>query len=275
MQDITRGEHSNEYEQLSLDIGLAPSLVDTLWSQPDYTSDLAQQSFSRHHRALPIGENPRDRLLEVGASALSISELLSILVGTELGQPLLQMLNADGLDPLKRLQGITVEELTTVLGIGIAKATTMIAAIEVGKRVFLPKPEKLTVVDDPSVAVAALSQELMWQGQEKFAIVLLDIKHRLLGTHVVTVGTATETLAHPRDVFRVAISRGATRILIAHNHPSAAVEPSSEDLALTKQFLQSAEILGIPVLDHLILGGGEYRSLRATTALWQEYPSQK
>ena len=189
-----------------------------------------------------------------------------------LGQHLLQILGADGIDPLRRLRGITVEELTTVLGIGPAKAATLVAAIELGKRVFLPKPEKRTVIDDPGLAVEALSQDLMWRSQECFALVLLDVKHRLLGTQVVTIGTATETLAHPREVFRAAIHRGATRIIVAHNHPSGAVEPSPEDIALTKQLLQAALVVGIPVLDHLILGGGQYCSLRQTTKLWQENP---
>ncbi len=99
-------------------------------------------------------------------------------------------------------------------------------------------------------------------------MVLLDVKHRLLGTHVVSIGTATETLTRPRDVFRVAIRRGATRITIAHNHPSGSVEPSSEELVLTKQFLQAASVLGILVLDHLILGSGQYCSLWQTTSLW-------
>jgi DNA repair protein RadC len=185
---------------------------------------------------------------------------------------LLHILSADGLDPLKRLREMTVEELTAVPGVGLAKATVILAAVELGKRVFLAKPEKRTVVDDPNVAVEALSQDLMWQSQERFAVVLLDVKHRLLGTHVVSIGTATETLAHPRDVFRVAIRRDATRIIIAHNHPSGSVEPSPEDLALTRQFLEAASVLGVPVLDHLILGSGQYCSLRQTTNLWQEHP---
>lgn len=220
--------------------------------------------------------------MEVGPSALSTAELLTLLIGTGrgsgklsalgLGQHLLQVLGADGIDPLKRLREITAEELTQVLGIGPAKATAIVAAIELGKRVFYPKPEKQTVIDDPGVAVSALSQDLMWRNQQCFAIVLLDVKHRLLGLQVVTIGTATETLAHPRDVFRAAIHRGATRIIVAHNHPSGSVDPSPEDLALTKQLLEAAAVVGIPVLDHLILGGGQYCSLRQTTTLWREQP---
>lgn len=112
----------------------------------------------------------------------------------------------------------------------------------------------------------------MWQSQERFAVVLLDVKNRLLGTQVITIGTATETLAHPRDIFREVIRHGATRAIISHNHPSGNLDPSPEDIALTRQLLAGAQFLSIPLLDHLILGNGDYRSLRQTTALWEEYP---
>ena len=126
------------------------------------------------------------------------------------------------------------------------------------------------MVDDPSVAAAALSHELMWQSQERFAVLFLDIKHRILGMKVITIGTATETLAHPRDIFREVLRHGATRVIIAHNHPSGNLEPSQEDIHLTRQLLEAANLLGVPILDHLILGNGDFSSLRQTTSLWQE-----
>ena len=101
---------------------------------------------------------------------------------------------------------------------------------------------------------------------------LLDVKNRLLGTQVITIGTATETLASPRDIFREIIRQGATRAIIAHNHPSGNVEPSEEDIELTRQLLAGAQLLGIPLLDHLILGNGNHQSLREITKLWDESP---
>jgi len=112
----------------------------------------------------------------------------------------------------------------------------------------------------------------MWQTQERFAVLLLVVKHRLIRTQVITIGTATETLAHPRDIFREVIRQGATRVIVAHNHPSGNVEPSTEDIVLTRQLLSGAQFLGIPLLDHLILGNGDHCSLRQTTALWNEVP---
>jgi DNA repair protein RadC len=170
------------------------------------------------------------------------------------------------------LRNIHASELMAIEGIGPAKATTILAAIELGKRVFQTRPTEQAVVDDPAIAVAALASDLMWQVQERFAVLLLDIKHRLLGTQVISIGTATETIAHPRDIFREVIRQGATRVIVAHNHPSGSVEPSPEDLELTRQLLAGAQLLGIPLLDHLILGNGEYSSLRQSTPLWDEYP---
>jgi DNA repair protein RadC len=157
-------------------------------------------------------------------------------------------------------------------GVGPAKATTILAAIELGKRVVLSRPAEQTIIDDPAIAAAALGADLMWQPQERFAVLLLDVRHRLLGTQVITIGTATETIAHPRDIFREVIRQGATRVIVAHNHPSGNLEPSPEDLKLTQQLLAGAKLLGIPLLDHLILGHGDFCSLRQTTSLWNECP---
>ncbi|MCD8486007.1 DNA repair protein RadC [Oscillatoria amoena NRMC-F 0135] len=231
---------------------------------------------------LPFSERPRERLLEQGAKNLSTAELIAILLGTGqgpgklsavgLGQFILQELGQHQRDPLEVLREVSPQELITIHGVGPAKATTILAAIELGKRVFQVRPTERTLIDSPGAAAAALSHELMWQVQERFAVVLLDVKNRLLGTKVITIGTATETLAHPRDIFREVIRQGATRAIIAHNHPSGSVEPSSEDISLTQQLLCGAQILSIPLLDHLILGNGDYRSLRQTTQLWEEYP---
>jgi len=231
---------------------------------------------------IPSSERPRERLLCQGSKNLSTAELIAILLGTGqgagrlsavgLGQFVLQKLEEHQRDSLAVLREITAQELMEIPGIGPAKATTILAAVELGKRVFHSRPTERTVVDDPAIAAAILSNDLMWQPQERFAVLLLDVKHRLISTRVISVGTATETLAHPRDIFREVIRQGAVRAIVAHNHPSGSVEPSSEDIALTRQLLTGAQFLGIPLLDHLILGNGNYLSLRQTTTLWQELP---
>lgn len=231
---------------------------------------------------MPATERPRERLLAHGAKRLSAAELIAILLTTGqgkgglsavgLGQFLLQHLGKDAPegDGLSALREVTAEELIAVSGIGPAKAATILAALELGKRVLQSQPPNLTVVDDPSVAAAALGHELMWQSQERFAVLLLDVKHRIIGSKVISIGTATETLAHPREIFREVIKRGATRVIVAHNHPSGSLEPSKEDIILTRQLLKGAHLLGIPLLDHLILGNGDYASIRQRSDLWNE-----
>lgn len=231
---------------------------------------------------MPSSERPRERLLSYGPKNLSTAELLAILLGTGqgpgrlsavgLGQLILQEMSTNQRDSLTSLRDVSAHDLTQIPGVGPAKATTILAAVELGKRVLQAIPPEKTVVDDPAIAAAALSHEMMWQNQERFAVVLLDIRHRLLGTKVITIGTATETLAHPREIFKEVIRNGAVRCIVAHNHPSGNLEPSPEDLSLTRQLLQGAQILAIPVLDHLIIGNGDYRSLRQSTQLWQETP---
>jgi len=192
---------------------------------------------------IPTNERPRERLMTHGPKVLATAELIAILLGTGQGP-----------------------------GIGPAKATSILAAVELGKRTFQFRPLDKTPIDSPVAAVAALSQDLMWQNQERFAVLLLDVKNRLLGTQVITIGTATETLASPREIFREIIRQGATRTIVAHNHPSGNVEPSPEDIELTRQLLAGAQLLGIPLLDHLILGNGNHQSLREITTLWNDYP---
>lgn len=231
---------------------------------------------------LPSSERPRERLLTYGASHLSTAELIAILLGTGqgpgklsavgLGQYILQQMGEHHQDAVGALREVSPQELMQIPGVGEAKATAILAAVELGKRVFHARPPDKTVVDDPAIAAAILASDLMWQAQERFAVLLLDVKHRLIGSQIITVGTATETLAHPRDIFRVAIRQGAIRVIVAHNHPSGSTDPSPEDIALTRQLLAGAQLLGIPVLDHLILGNGSYVSLRQTTNLWQDYP---
>jgi DNA repair protein RadC len=233
---------------------------------------------------LPTTERPRERLLSLGSKHLSTAELLAILLATGqgkgklsavgLGQHILQQLGQHQRDPLDVLREIHPQELMNFPGIGPAKATTILAAVELGKRVFQLRPLERMIVDSPDSAAAALGHELMWQSQEHFAIAMLDVKNRLLGTKVITVGTATETLIHPREIFREVIKQGATRLIVAHNHPSGSLEPSPEDIKLTELLLQGAQYLQIPVLDHLILGNGEHQSLRQITDLWDRYPQE-
>ncbi|WP_254563306.1 DNA repair protein RadC [Oscillatoria sp. HE19RPO] len=231
---------------------------------------------------IPTNERPRERLMAYGPKSLATAELIAMLLGTGqgpgklsavgLGQYILQKLGENQRDPLEVLREMSPQELMEIPGVGPAKATTILAAIELGKRTFYSRPPERKEIDSPEAAAAALSHELMWQPQERFALLLLDVKNRLIGTKLLTIGTATETLAHPREIFREVLRHGATRAIISHNHPSGSLEPSPEDIQLTRQLLQAGQFLQIPLLDHLILGNGDFQSLRKICGLWEEYP---
>lgn len=230
---------------------------------------------------LPSSERPRERLLAVGAKNLTTAELIAILLSTGqgkgklsaigLGQHILQQLSQNKRDSLDVLRDVKPQELMQIPGIGLAKAATIVAAVELGKRTFQFRPNQRAIIDNPAAAAAVLSQDLMWQSQERFAVLMLDVKNCLIGTQIITIGTATETLVHPREVFRESIRQGACKLIIAHNHPSGNLEPSEADIELTKQLLQGAEYLEIPLLDHLILGNGNHQSIRQLSRyLWNE-----
>jgi DNA repair protein RadC len=231
---------------------------------------------------IPSSERPRERLLSLGVKSLSTAELIAILLATGqgkgklsalgLGQHILQELSKNRREPLDVLREISPQELMQIPGIGPAKATTILAAVELGKRAFQIRPMEKVIIDGPDTAAAAISLDLMWQQQERFAVVLLDVKNRLIGTKVVTIGTATETLVHPREIFREVIKQGATKLIVAHNHPTGNTDPSPEDIKSTEQLLKGAQYLSIPILDHIILGNGTYQSLREISDLWEKYP---
>jgi DNA repair protein RadC len=143
------------------------------------------------------------------------------------------------------------------------------AAVELGQQLYAEKARVGEVLDDPRKA-AAVFDCIAWEPVEKLAIACLDVKARLLSYRVISVGTATETLAHPREIFSTVIQAGATRCIIAHNHPSGSTTPSEGDISLTRQLLQASEVMKIPVLDHLIVSRGEYTSMRQTTSLWTD-----
>ncbi len=225
-------------------------------------------------------DRPRERLLAEGAGALSTAELLALLLGTGqgpgklsalgLGQLLLKTFGQDHNDPAAGLQNLTPAQLTAIPGVGPAKAATILAAVELGKRVFYARPPETADITDPASAAAVLSRDLMWEEREKLAVLLLDNRNRILGRRILAVGTVNEALASPREIFREALKHNAVKLIVAHNHPSGNTQPSEADRELTKQLLQASQFLELPLLDHLILGHGRFTSLRETTALWQE-----
>ncbi len=215
--------------------------------------------------SIPIEERPRERFLLEGEDALSNREILAILLGTGTkGLSALDLANRllmhfDGLD---RLFDASLVELEGFSGIGKAKAIQLRAAFSLIKRSKKMKGLERPIISDSCTAFTALQDIFFGKKVEILAILLLDSKLALIQREVVGMGTLTEVLVHPREIFLPAIRNYAHSIVIAHNHPSGDLTPSQEDLTLANRLDKCAEILDIAILDHLIISGDQFLSLR-------------
>ncbi len=207
-------------------------------------------------QTIPLEERPRERLFHVGEDALSDSELLAILLGSgtksvsalDLAHNLLNSFNS-----LSGLAEASLEELCSIKGVGKVKAIEMRAMFAISKRLLKKSQVHRTKIDSAEAAYLALIDLFYGKKKEILALLLLDSRLNLIGREMIGVGTLTEVLIHPREVFLPAIKRGAHSIILAHNHPSNDPSPSESDRKLTERLRLSGEILNIKVNDHLII----------------------
>jgi DNA repair protein RadC len=206
----------------------------------------------------------RTRLIQLGADALSVSELLAITIKTGGEKNAVQV--ADGLlaqfGNLRGLSHATVEELAGVYGVGPAKAVQIKAAIELGRRLVAASPEERTKIRSPRDVFNLLGPMLREEKREHFMALLLDARNGVLRTRTISVGDLASSIVHPREVFAEAIRHSAASIIIAHNHPSGDPTPSPEDIAVTTRLAEAGELLGIEVLDHIVLGEVTFTSMK-------------
>jgi DNA repair protein RadC len=223
----------------------------------------------------PSSERPRERLESLGPRALSPRELLAILIemGTraakdkparsalDLATDLLQeFTDGNGGASLRRIMTASVREVSAVPGIGTAKATKILAALELGRRAaeeMRPERDRLSTPRDVYERMRLLMRDLP---HEEFHVMLLNTQNQLLRGFLVTRGTLDASLVHPREVFRPAIAEAAASVILVHNHPSGDPTPSAEDRAVTRQLRAAGQTIGIEVLDHVIVGEGRYVS---------------
>ena len=216
-------------------------------------------------RDLPAGERPRERMAQYGPEAMSTVELLAILlrVGSrgESAIRLAERLLAE-FGGLAGIAKARVPQLSALPGIGLAKAAQIKAAFELGKRLAASVEGPRPVIRNASDAAALMMEELRYREQECLAAILLDARNQVIRTLVLTIGTLTGSPAHPREVFKEALAHGCASLIVCHNHPSGDPTPSRDDIALTTRLVQAGEIMGIPLLDHLIIGDGRFVSLK-------------
>ncbi len=223
-------------------------------------------------RDLPQEERPREKLIQRGAAALSDTELLAILLRTgtasvsvlHLAEEVLAKYKDKG---LVSIMNISPQEIATVHGVGLAKAATIVAAVELGRRLSAKAAQKLEKIEGPEDVARYASPLLRFEQKEHFLVMLLDVRNRVLAMPTVSVGSLTASVAHPREIFREAIRYSAANMILIHNHPSGDPTPSREDVQITKQMMKAGEIMGIPVLDHVIIAGDGFLSLKEADCL--------
>lgn len=215
---------------------------------------------------LNLDEKPREKIVKNGVYYLSDVELLAVILRSggkgesaiELARTILEKY-----ENLFGLIGVDVKQLSQVKNIDIAKASSVIAAIEMGLRLGKNQNTKAQIeVKKPQDVADLLKKDILGKTKEHLFLISLNARNRLISTDLISIGTIAETLMSPREIFRQAVLRNATAIVLAHNHPSNDPNPSSEDISSTNRVAAAAQEFGLKFLDHIILTNNGYSSLK-------------
>ncbi|MCK4368099.1 MAG: DNA repair protein RadC [Dehalococcoidales bacterium] len=215
---------------------------------------------------MPLSERPRERLQKLGVEALSAQEILAVILGRG-GAGESVMVTAQrllsGFGNLKGIADASVEELSQVRGIGLAKAAQIKAAFELSSRLegYAEAGDK-PVAKTPEDVNSLVKARLRGKKKEYFLALLLDTRNQLIKVAEISIGSLDTSIVHPREVFKEAISASAAAVIFVHNHPSGDPEASEDDIKLTKRLAEAGELVGIEVLDHIIIGDKKFLSLK-------------
>jgi DNA repair protein RadC len=217
-------------------------------------------------RDLPSSERPRERLQRLGVENLSSQEILSVVLGrgiagesvTVTAQRLL-----DKFESIQRLAEASVEELSGIRGIGLAKACQIKAAFELANRWDKAvRCQNKACIKTPDDAYNELKGKSRGKQKEYFWAIFLNTRNQIIKTVEISVGSLDSSIVHPRELFKEAIAASAASVIVAHNHPSGNPEASQDDIKLSKRLKESGDLVGIEVVDHIIIGDGKYISLK-------------
>ena len=209
-------------------------------------------------------ERPRERLIKSGATALSDSELLAIILRTgsrqenviTLCQRLLKEYN------LKQLSQINLNQLMKIHGIKESKASQIAACFEIARRLESFNGSEKPKINSPEDVYRLIYPRMREQKKEMFIELCLDTKNQVIKEETISIGSLNANIVHPREVFKMALAESAAHIIVAHNHPSGDPTPSREDIEITKKLVETGSIMGITVLDHVIIGDGRHFSMK-------------
>jgi DNA repair protein RadC len=213
----------------------------------------------------PENERPRERLMKYGAGSLSDAQLLAIILrtgGGGRGVLNLAMALLDTFKGLRNIDGASLRDLLSIKGLGTAKIAQLKAAFELGKRLMSESSGNTPVFSSSNSVYSYFASRCKNLKKEMFLCALLDTKNRLIREVKVSEGTLTNSLIHPREAFKEAVRESAASVIFIHNHPSGDPVPSEDDRVVTERLKATGDIIGIPVLDHVIIGDGCYVSLK-------------
>ena len=223
-----------------------------------------KKSFTIHD--LPVSERPRERLHKFGVEALSAQEILALILGRGIAGESVMVTVQRLLSQFGNLRGIasaSVEELSQIKGIGVAKASQIKAAFELANRLeSYSQAGNKQLVRTPEEAVSVVKGRLKDKKKEYFLALSLDTRNQLIKVSEISVGSLDTNIVHPREVFKEAISASAASVIFVHNHPSGDPTASEDDIKLTQRLAEAGEIVGIDVLDHVIIGDKRHLSLK-------------
>ena len=214
-------------------------------------------------------DKPREKLINKGPKNLTNSELLAIILRTgnknqdvlNLSTQIFQKYN------LKSLSRIKISSLKKQLGIGDAKACQIVACFELGRRLSSFKKDKKIKINNAKDIANLFIPEMSSLRKEHLKGIYLDTRRNIIKEETIFVGSLNESVIHPREIFQIALEENAAAIILLHNHPSGNPKPSSFDIEISKELVTAGEVLGIPVLDHIIIGDQKYFSLKEKSLL--------
>ena len=216
-------------------------------------------------RDLPRQERPRERLQKFGPEVLSAQELLALVIGRGIPKKSVMSIAQELLAKFGNIKAISqasIEELSQIKGIGLAKAAQIKACFELGRREELEPELKDFDIKNPEAVVKAIRSSIKDKAKEHFKLILLNPRNKIIAISTVSIGTLNASLVHPREVFKDAIVHTAASVVLAHNHPSGDPEPSEDDIKITKKLVESGKILGIDVIDHIVVGKNSFLSFK-------------
>ena len=215
---------------------------------------------------VPVVDRPREKLARVGAEALGDNELIALVLGSGTRSRGALMVAQDVIREAGDVQGllrIGIDELCRVPGVGQSRAARLLAAVELGRRTLFGDREERPQMLSTKDVVDYLVPRYAGFGVERFGVLLLDQRQRVIRSAILSTGTVEASVSHPRDLFRAAMLASASHVVAFHNHPSGDPAPSVHDRIMTRRLLLAGELIGIDLMDHIILGGASYYSFKA------------